>query len=289
VGCSGGLEALWNPILPWIRAYAVDPLVSEINRLRANEETGRIRYIEGYVTGRPSYRVPENPATGWFHRVSALAAHDALKIDYVQQVFNSGQEVVYSDQRFTVDEMLAREGVSEIDFLKSDTDGHDLGVLDGAGSALTSAFGILVEAVFSTEGGGSVFRDIDRVMATGGFTLAGLSPIYYTRAALPGRFNHAAIADEDRGAPSWGEFLYLRDESRAGNLHKALKFSIIAELFGVPDLAAEALVQVRDEHPEVVKLLDGLVVYSGLPDAGGYDDLISAFKANPRRFAPGGG
>jgi hypothetical protein len=285
VGCSGGIDDTWSPYFGFVDAYGIDPLVSEIERLRGANINPRHRYFEGYAIG-PTPPDNPGPTQGWFDRVTALKAHKLLRIDYEKSIFNSGQEVRRSNQRFTIDQFCAANQLPPLHFLKSDTDGHDYSVVAGARDALRNAVGVHVEATFSTERGCTILRDIDKLLNEAGFYLAGLRPVYYTRSQLPGRFNHPAMADEDRGATSWGEFLYLRDIVRHGPLDRdtVLRLAITAELYNLADIGAEALVALDDQA--VTPLLDALVRYSGLPDAGSYAELMQRFKTDPRMFAP---
>ena len=288
VGCSGGIDPAWTPYAGFVRAYGIDPLVGEIERLKARDGGGRARYFDGFVVGPPA---PDRSGRRqrWFDRVSAIAAHQSLQFDYASQVYNSGLGTEKSSNKFTIDEFCGSQGLSKVDFLKSDTDGHDLAVLQGAEKSLAATLGVCVEATFATEGGGAVFREIDAFMDTQGFYLAALTPKHYTRAALPGRFNHAFMSDTADGATSWGEFLYLRDIVKHGpsDLDSAVRLALVSELFSLADVAAEALVAARDQAPRQVDvLLDGLVKYSAHPEAESYRALMERFQTDPRSFAP---
>jgi FkbM family methyltransferase len=285
VGCSCGIDTTWAPHFDVVEAYGVDPLVSEIGRLRYTNTNPRHHYFDGYVTG-PKPPPKDGPIQNWFDRVTALEAHRLLNIDYEKSKHNSGQEVQLSNRRFTIDEFCAEQNVPPVHFLKSDTDGFDYSVLAGARDTLRNVLGVHVEATFATEGGGAVFRDIDTLLNDAGFYLAGLHPAYYTRAALPGRFCHPAMADEDRGGTSQGEFLFLRDIIQQGPCERdsVLRLAIITELYNLADIAAEALVALND--PAMNPLLDALVRYSGIPEASSYADLMDRFRKDPRVFAP---
>lgn len=287
VGCSGGIDPVWSPYFDFVDAIGIDPLVAEIARLRQTNGNPRHRYFDGFVIGPPPVRDPARAIQGWFDRATALEAHRLVQFDYVQAVHNSGQPIEKSNNRFTVDDFCSIHGVERVDFLKSDTDGFDFSVLSGARETLKNTLGVHVEGTFASEGTGAIFRDMDGLMDEAGLYLVGLRPSYYTRTALPGRFNHRLMGDEDRGACCLADFLYLRDVVKfgPGDLNTALKIALIAELYNLADIAAEALVPFRSDSV-VTELLNGLVKYSGDPSAGSYDELIRRFRADPRRFAP---
>lgn len=290
VGCSGGVAHYWAPYLGSLHAYAVDPLVNEIERLRREDRRPGIHYVDGFVTG-PSPPAPRWPDYElWFDRTSSRVAHGRLAIDHTRERHNAGASLHYSAHRFTLDELQRDHAIGRVDFVKSDTDGFDYSVLAGGESMLSTALGVLVEALFAPEKGGAILGDIDCLMRSRGFYLAQLAPQTYTRAALPGAFDEPIMAQTRQGAVSWADCLYLKDVGRrAEHIHTVLRFAMMCELFNLPDIAAEALVQARSEHPQVETLLDALVHYSGDPDAGGYDELMRRFEANPRAFVRGTG
>jgi hypothetical protein len=61
---------------------------------------------------------------------------------------------------------------------------------------------------------------------------------------------------------------------------------MVAEIYGLPDVAAEALLRYADEvgRDRVEPLLDGLVRYSPFPKVKSYAALISKFESEPGAF-----
>jgi len=76
-----------------------------------------------------------------------------------------------------------------VDFLKTDTDGHDYPVLRGAANLLRECpvLGIAVEVQFhgATHPHAETFSTIDCFPRHHGFSLPDLTPVRYNRAALP--------------------------------------------------------------------------------------------------------
>ncbi len=282
VGCSGGIEPVWNPIGPALRAYGIDPLVSEVERLNREDKRPGISYFDGFVTG-PS---PSRRRTGgWFERGSSAVAHAKLRINHTEAVFNRGATVVMSENKFTLDEFMGTNALERVDFIKTDTDGSDHSVVAGGEKMFKSALGALVEA--SLAGANNAFGDVEALMSDRGFYVASLRIAKYTRAALPGRFCSKILANTETGGASWGDFLFLRDvvKDTTLDMETALRFAMICESFGVPDIGAEALVAIREHAPgQITMLLDGLVRYSAFPEASSYDAMIAKFHGDPRAF-----
>jgi FkbM family methyltransferase len=128
VGVSGGIPDYWQRIFgERLHALGVDPLVKEIQRLQNLENPPHIQYVDGFVTCKQcEIELLQNSL---FSQTSAQFASELMQSSYAQEVFNSGQEMVFSDHRYTVDELVAASMISDPDFIKIDTDGHDFFVL----------------------------------------------------------------------------------------------------------------------------------------------------------------
>lgn len=264
VGASGGIDALWNVFGERLRAVGFDPLVKEVARL--NRENGRpkVNYEAAFVgCGRiPEVTTSSNP----FPRTSAAAAADLLRMNYVQEKFNAGQQVVWSDRHVDLDEYFSAADAPAVDFLKIDTDGHDFHVLLGAERLLRDG-GVLGLSVESQLHGDShdhanTFANLDRFLRGLGFMLFDLEVHRYSRAVLPSPFVCNIPAQTRDGQVQWGEAVYFRDLAamttkdlplRWGR-QKLLKLASLFELFGLADCAVELLLQHRALWPELAGL-----------------------------------
>ena len=96
VGCSGGLDPAWGYLGPALRAVAFDPLISEIERLRASHSLdGAIEYIDAFITGpkkassSASVSVNDLFELPAYARSSAAYARLLAKEDFVKEHQNS--------------------------------------------------------------------------------------------------------------------------------------------------------------------------------------------------------
>ena len=265
----------------FVEAIGFDPLVAEIERLKLIAPVNH-DYRTAYVTG------PEgapNRKDSWFQRASFWRAHEALDKDHIKEVFNSGAPVVYSENNLTLDEFFKDKPVH---FIKTDTDGFDMQALRGAEKTLVNAMGVLCEANFHAYGvNTTVWRDIDAFLVKQGLALANMGLVRYTRAALPGEFVSQDLANTRSGAIAWADCLYLRDPQELEGEH-LIRLAITAEIYGLPDVSAEALVRFGEQagREKVEMALDALVRYSPFPDAGSYEQLMERFEKDPRSFGP---
>jgi FkbM family methyltransferase len=310
VGASGGIQDHWRVFSGHLRAVGFDPLVAEIERLNGVESDPGVRYEAALVTCRGfDERFPLETRRNRsisknndpFQRVSAAHAHRLeqrlRQQSYIQQVFNAGAPVVLTQHTITLDDYLGREGPEQVDFVKIDTDGHDIEVLLGADRLFTEGvLGVSIEAQFHgpIHEHANTFTNIDRFMRSHGFTLFDLEPYRYSRAALPAQFVYDLPAQTRSGQVLWAEATYFRDLgdreyeslwSYTVTPERVLKLACLFELFELPDCAAELLVERGDVLDTAVRdrLLDSLA--GG--DPGAYVAYLSRFDADYTVWYPG--
>ena len=311
VGCSGGIEERWFHFGDRLKAVGFDPLVAEIDRLNGANVRPNVRYEAAFVGCRnydelfpPALRndrvrsqddgVIYDPSG----RLSSFAALSRLEMSYEQSVFNRGAPVVLSDRKITLDDYIPEAEHASVDFVKIDTDGHDIEVILGA-TRIMSAHGILGLVVESPFQGprheyANTFSNIDRLLRRHGFTLFDLSACRYSRACLPAPFVLDIPAHTTSGQLVWGDALYFRD---LGSLdyermwpgydmtaERVMKLACLFDFYELPDCAAELLVNRGQflEGPQREQLLDLLVT----GEAGSYAAHIAAFEADFTAFFP---
>ncbi|HEY7187259.1 MAG TPA: FkbM family methyltransferase [Vicinamibacterales bacterium] len=302
VGCSGGIEKRWDVFGDRLRAVGFDPLISEVDRLNSVNTRPSVLYEAAFVGcadydarfPRDMRKDPTSPRT-LFDRTSAAAAQSRQQMSYIQEVFNSSAPLVLSTRRVVLDEYLPPGEREQVDFIKVDTDGHDIEVVLGATGIMDAGglLGLHVEAQFQGPHHelANTFSNIDRVMRSHGFSLFDLSTNRYSRAELPATFVYDIAAQTVSGQLMWGDALYFRD--LAAPLYekawrytvtpeRVMKLACLYEHFGLADCAAELIVKRgtfldASTRGELLDLLAG-----GGP--GAYRELMSAFQADPTSF-----
>lgn len=305
VGCSGGVEACWNVFGPNIRAVGFDPLVAEVERLRATERRLGFVYEAAFVGSHDFDRqfpkaLRNDPVASRnnypFPRTSAWRAMQAMKLDYVQQVFNSGEEMKLADRMVEIDEYCAERKLDRVDFIKVDTDGHDIEVLLGAMQTMASrgVLGLQVECQFHgpVHPRANVFSNIDQLMREAGFTLFELDVWSYTRGDLPGAFTYDIAAQTLGGQVQFADAVYMRDLADPKYAEKTgfvatpiqlAKAACLFEVYGKADCAAELIVNHRQAfEPMADALLDALTPIKGPP--GIYRKFLELFDSDPTQF-----
>ena len=306
VGCSGGIEYRWHFFGDHLRAIGFDPLVAEIDRLNSLNPYPGVTYVAAFVTCRdydslfpPELRLDRirSKSDDAFYRVSATAVLERSEVSYVQERYNKGAPVVMTDRTVELDEMIETHDRSGVDFLKIDTDGHDIEVLLGAKAILAAGglLGLKVEAPLqgAIHSCANIFGNIDRLLREQGFSLFDLTTFHYSRRHLPAPFLYDLPASTTTGQAIWGDAVYFRDLGALDyermwtyevTPERVLKLACLFDSFDLPDCAAELLVSrggflqpdVRDH------LLDLLV--TGEP--GSYAKHMALFEEDYQALYP---
>ena len=310
VGCGLGIDEVWRLFEPYLRVYAFDPQTEEIRRLAASERNKHVHYHAGFVglpADHPFHRqqAAESGRDAYFNPWSRLSTAQAMESSTAAgptdlEETNDWNRRDLDTRRIELSTFLEENGVLSVDFVKTDTDGGDLEVLRSLEPAIERAriLGLMVETAYTGSDAESThtFHNVDRLLRRHGFQLATLSVNRYSRAALPAPFVHSILAQTNWGQSMWGDVVYIRDGVQseddgfgALNPTKLVKLACIAELFRMPDIAAEILVERRTALGQLVdidRLLDLLT-----PPLGGervrYTEYITAFESDPTRFYPG--
>jgi len=242
VGARGGLKQNWQAAQRHLRVLGFEPDKREYDRLQAqppadtpttffnvalHDRPGRISLNIARDAGLTSIFEPDRSFLDTFP--------DAARFDTVARV------EIDAD---TLDHVVETNGVAGPDFIKADTQGSELFVLQGARRALeTAVLGVEVEAEFTPiYRNQPVFADVDVFLRGLGFSLFDLRPCYWKRAA--GR-----AVGGPYGQIIWGDALYLKGLPALGDVigsldaetrkSKVLKMMSIALLYGYADYALE--------------------------------------------------
>jgi len=206
-----------------------------------------------------------------------------------------------STRKISIAEFAAENGINSIDFVKIDTDGHDLEAAASSRDAIrrSNILGFMVECFFAGSGHRheNSFRNVDAFMHQNGFLLYALTSNRYSRAALPAPFLYPAFYQTVSGQPVWGDMIYLRDGASEDyrtvwaedlSVTKLLKLACLYELFQLPDCAAELVLVYRDR---LKTLIDPTILLNLLTPRvhdveRSYDEYLKLFEENPAAFFP---
>jgi hypothetical protein len=304
VGCSGGIAEAWRAFGPSLVARGYDPDIGACEEAQAREPFDNVRYDARYVglqDAHPFVQQRKANATRWpdtniWGRVTA--GHLAAKED--GPAAGDPPPLAEPSTLLGVDEIVRREQLPTVDFLKIDVDGNDLEVLESAREVLSESqvLGVGIEVNWFGSGNPSepTFHNTDLFMPRESYTLFGITVRPYSRTDLPAPFRRDLYAETRFGQPYQGDAIYVRDlaapdQQRLAEVYpaeKVIKLACIYELFGLPDCAVEVLNRFRprlavfgDNEP----LLDALTPPL-LGEQLTYRQYISKFEREPHLFLP---
>ncbi|MFB3853304.1 MAG: FkbM family methyltransferase [Vicinamibacterales bacterium] len=250
VGARGGLKSNWEPARRHLHLVGFEPDKKEFGRLVArsdcneppttffdvalHDRAGRIQFNIARDRGLSSIFEPNRDFLDSFP--------DSARFDVIEN------QLVEAD---ALDNQLRAHGVDDVDFIKADTQGSELFVLQGAARALASfVVGLEVEVEFAPiYRGQPLFADVDRFLQGLGYLLFDLRPCYWKRSAGLGMGG-------PRGQIVWADALYLRSlpalrKAIAGldpalRRAKLLRALTICLLYGYCDYALEIVREAGD-------------------------------------------
>ena len=243
VGARGGLKSNWARARRHLHSIGFEPDKREFGRLvdpSKTPGTGTTFFDTALHNRRGPLRLNvarDRGLTSVFepNRVFLDSFPEAARFDTidVQQV-----------DADTLDNQLHQHGITDVDFVKADTQGSELFVLEGAAQALASSIiGVEVEVEFTQiYQEQPLFGDVDAYLRSLGFLLFDLRPCYWKRAA-----GHSLGGPH--GQIIWADALYLKGPAAfqallvaldpEGQRSKVLRAISICVLYGYYDYALE--------------------------------------------------
>ena len=205
----GGRGDAFPPLLPFAhlaRYYVFEPEVTEAARLEeefAHKQTWRSVVVMAEAVGRTrglaNLYVTENPG------MSSLLEPDPAVVRRICGWRKFGVRSVLQVPVGPLDEAADRHGFLDAAFLKLDTQGSELDILQGGTRVLESAVGIYTEASFQPfYKGQHLFSDLDSYLRSQGFTLFSMERTMLRRS----RFHKTMYS---RRMITWAHCLYLRE------------------------------------------------------------------------------
>jgi FkbM family methyltransferase len=237
VGARGGIDEAWTPLLPHLRAYGFDADAAECARLNAAHGSQQIRFVPlalGATPATEELHVTADPACSSLYPPDQTAAKNYRALKVITPT--SSQRIAVD----TIDRWAEREHVSNVSFLKLDTQGSELDVLRGATNTLRNVHAIRTEVEFNPiYRGQPLFGDVDAFLREHDFVLWRLANLcHYT---LNGQDEQQPFPDREVFASTPSDVLTVDFVAGAGRLFWAEAFFVRRELAeGTPPLGEDA-------------------------------------------------
>ena len=297
VGASGGLEANWRRAQRHLQLIGFEPDARSFHDLEKGASSKKIyinkalyngkRTVDFYLTNKEEISSVFAPNKKFLKQFPEEERFDISSISKIETA--------------DMDSQLARYNIDDPDFIKLDTNGSELFVLEGAKDALNKAFGLEIEVEFNQiYEGQPLFSDVDKFVRGFGFQLFDLKGRYWKRAS--GR-RYGGL----KGQLIFADALYLLGpeglSSRIGSIRdretaksKILRAVSISILYGYIDCALSVFEEykeyftdeeIRSFYKEVEKEEP---FYSKIPYFRGKGRLAKVFKGlyNSLRYSYNG-
>ena len=247
IGASGGklpdnLETLDRHFRvvgfePFREAYDNLMRVPSDNRYYINKALYKEKAeIDFYVTKKPtgsSLLEPNMAFLDRFHNASRYEVTKSLKVE--------------AD---TLDNQLHEHGIDDVDFVKLDTQGSELFVLQGSERTLQRTFGVKIEVEFAEMYRNQpLFSDVDAFLRSRGFMLFDLQRVFWQFKRGIGLGRAEGL---NKGPLIYGDAIYFKGfdairsiidaiPERADKRSKGLKMLSLALMYGYRDFALEII------------------------------------------------
>ena len=269
VGARWGAADAWFRMRPLARLIGFEPDPVECARLNAAAESGQERFYPvalGGVDGSGTLHVTQEPACSSLYPPAAAILRCYPSLRPLMTPVRT-ETVPLS----TLATWAAKTGENRLDFLKLDTQGAELDILQGAGSLLDTCLGVEAEVMFSPlYEGQPLFADVDAFLRSRGFTLWRLDSLAHYTDRPSDRLTHTATTHyESKTVPHpagdgrliWANAIYFRDREQLRDRRSLLILATLLEAAGDAD-GARACLEVA-AAPEVSS------IQSIRPDAPG--------------------
>jgi FkbM family methyltransferase len=253
IGCRWGFAERFLKADGRVRVYGFDPDRAECARLEAiyaERSPGSVTLVPLALAGQPGRRrlhLTREPACSSLFEPDPALTSTHPSLDCARLVGTEEIEVV------RLDDWAQDAGIGRIDYLKLDTQGSELEILQGAERVLAGVRCLQVEVEFNPiYRGQPIFSDVDGYLRARGFVLWRLTNlVHYSHGATAiGPVAETAVHYDDAhrytypvhgGQLYWADAYYVRADAllprEAGDALRRRD----AELFGLVDLSDVAL------------------------------------------------
>ena len=235
MGAAGGIHKRWNPYREVLKSILFEPDKEEYKKLIANKSESTL--VINSALAEKSKLVDFNICK--WQEVSSIYIPNHSVLDRYEDSNRFEIDRTITLEADTIDSLLQKENIEEIDFIKIDTQGSELDILKGATNYFESLIGLEVEVEFiELYHKQPLFSEVNKFIESKGFSLIDLRKCYWKR---KGKNN-----SNRKGQLIYADALYLKVPENIivlNNLNqeKIIKSIYIYLAYGYDDLARSLL------------------------------------------------
>jgi FkbM family methyltransferase len=200
VGASGGVDPKWEGSKIPVKWILFEPDPREYHRLKSTNTNNFI--VLNSALSNKKRKIKLNLCKKQMVSSVYTPNFDFLELFPDKGRFEVIEKIEISAD--TLDNQLEINNVDEVDFIKIDTQGYELSILQGGGKYIEGSIGLEIEVEFEQiYKDQPLFSDIDNFIRKKGFTLFDLKRYYWKRRGAKGTGNQ-------KGQLVFGDALYLR-------------------------------------------------------------------------------
>jgi len=295
IGSMDGIPNKWKVLQGDMKIVGFEPDAREFSKLKTegnsvffdNVVYSHSKDLKYYVTrghGKSSVLKPNREVLNQFE--------DSQRFDVVAEEDFSAHKVT------SLDIVTSANGIKDVDFLKLDTQGSELKVLEGAKDrVLPNVFGIQIETEFiPLYEDQPLFRDIDLFLGQNGFQLMDLRRFYWKRRDVFQYVGKGQLVSADALYFKSQEALLMDLENindiqlRASKIYKCIVTCLIYKMFDYAIMLAAVAFKSntlsRDDYDLTVKEIKYLAHGSAWPHFPGKSFLYKIGLNLCERFKP---
>lgn len=275
VGCRAGIADAWETLGAHATVVGFDPDADECERLRANYRGPcDVKFVPaalGATTGESPLFITQDPACSSVLEPDASLADAMPELSCIRPLRQTSVRIT------TLDRSGPEAGIDYVDFMKIDTQGSELMVLQGASNYLATTRALEIEVEFNPlYVGQPLFGDVDAFLRERGFVLWRLKDMAHY--SVPHRHRRGEIGVRDRqlfdsrpvrirggeGQLYWCNAYYVKKDLAAfsdyTDWQAALRDACLNTVLRFPDLASFGFGQALQLAPRAV--VDRLAAFS---------------------------
>jgi len=246
IGASGGVDSRWRDFTSMCTGILFEPDPREYDVLKKSSDNNLIVL---------NTALSDSPGDIKFHlckkqQVSSVYQPNFEILDKYPDSSRFKVEKIIKIKADTLDNQLKKNKINEIDFIKIDTQGYELSILQGADFYMDKAIGLQIEVEFEQMYENQpLFADVDAFVRSKGFKLFDIKRYFWKRS-----IKHSPPSE--KGQLIFGDALYLKDPESILNEdgispEKIIRATSIYLAYGYNDLS-----QILLERSSEMDLID---------------------------------